>query len=308
MAKNKIIWAINPFQANSAVFKKTVRLLQVLGRGGDSQIMPVFVVSPAEANVVLEFSVPAKNRFRIVAEQACRRVLRGIRIRGMSPPKVLVENHLAISFSAKTLASYAAKVKADEIVLGTHGREGIPRFLLGSFAETLLFIAKTPVILVNPRVSRVAPIRRILFASDFSPESFKAFRRLCATAKGHRAEILLYHVLPKPFQWAQQGAEFLFGRGLMGISEYLAIEAENRGRDAQPFTRLAKARKIPLRLQIEKTGKEISQAVLDAAKKFKIDLLALATHSGQFKTFLLGSTARGVLREAPIPVWILRPR
>lgn len=47
------------------------------------------------------------------------------------------------------LAEEANKASVDLIIIGTHGRRGINRFLLGSVAEKLVRIATVPVLLVR---------------------------------------------------------------------------------------------------------------------------------------------------------------
>ncbi len=305
---NRILWAFNPFQKNRRVFKNTVALLKSLAKAGRSTVEPVFVVSPAEAKVVLEFSVPARIRFQTVARRACLRVLRRVRFKGLKPPKILVENHLMISYSAKTLANYASKAKANKIVVGTQAKAGMDRFVLGSFAETLLYFTKVPMILVNPWVKQIAPLRQILFATDFSPDSLSAFKKVCAMALRHDSALTLFHSLPKPFQWAKQAAEFLFGRGMMDVSEYLAIESENRFHEAKPFINHARKMKIPIQFHLEQSDREAGEAILGFAKKSKVNLIALVAHTSRVRSSLLGSTTRGVLREAHVPIWVLRPR
>lgn len=47
------------------------------------------------------------------------------------------------------MAEEAAKWKADLVVLGTHGRRGVNRLLLGSGAEQILRLSRTPVLIVR---------------------------------------------------------------------------------------------------------------------------------------------------------------
>jgi len=49
---------------------------------------------------------------------------------------------------SKELVDYAKKCSADIIVIGTHGRTGIDRLLLGSVAEKLVRLSTIPVLLV----------------------------------------------------------------------------------------------------------------------------------------------------------------
>lgn len=54
---------------------------------------------------------------------------------------------------ASEIALYAKAAKADMIVLGTHGRKGLSRMLLGSTAEQLLREAPCQVLVVKPHDS-----------------------------------------------------------------------------------------------------------------------------------------------------------
>lgn len=59
--------------------------------------------------------------------------------------------HQRISVPSEEIAQLAADVEADLIVLGTHGRRGVPRLILGSVAEATLRLAPCPVLVVRPK-------------------------------------------------------------------------------------------------------------------------------------------------------------
>ena len=63
---------------------------------------------------------------------------------------------------ADAIVAQAKKWRADVIVLGTHGREGLSRVVLGSDAELVVRESPVPVLLVRGRVTRTrrAPARR----------------------------------------------------------------------------------------------------------------------------------------------------
>ena len=52
---------------------------------------------------------------------------------------------------AGTIVDYATEVHADVIVVGTHGRTGVSRLLMGSVAEHVVRAARCPVLVVRPR-------------------------------------------------------------------------------------------------------------------------------------------------------------
>jgi nucleotide-binding universal stress UspA family protein len=64
---------------------------------------------------------------------------------------VRVRAHLRLEAPAQELAQIAADLEADLVVVGTHGRRGIARLLLGSVAEAVMRIAPCPVFVVRPK-------------------------------------------------------------------------------------------------------------------------------------------------------------
>jgi len=64
---------------------------------------------------------------------------------------------------AHTILHEARKVRADLIVLGTHGRRGFARVVMGSDAETVVREARVPVLLVRTPARRTA--KRVARAS-----------------------------------------------------------------------------------------------------------------------------------------------
>jgi nucleotide-binding universal stress UspA family protein len=87
----------------------------------------------------------------------------------------------------------------DLLILGTHGRTGLRKILLGSVAEKIFRQAGCPVLTVGPAVSSntkhatAAEFSRILYATDFSPESLAAAPYAVYLAKEHQAELILMH-------------------------------------------------------------------------------------------------------------------
>lgn len=91
--------------------------------------------------------------------------------------------------------------KADLIVMGTHGRTGLRRAVLGSAAEEIFRKASCPVLTVGPFVSpnteRRLAMKEILYATDFSPESLAALPYAVSLAQEHQSNLTLLHVVGK---------------------------------------------------------------------------------------------------------------
>lgn len=69
---------------------------------------------------------------------------------GINVETVFLESLKGIS---RALAEYAEKLPADIIVIGTHGRRGLDRLLLGSVAEKLVRLSSVPVLLIPSKKS-----------------------------------------------------------------------------------------------------------------------------------------------------------
>ncbi len=91
--------------------------------------------------------------------------------------------------------------RIDLIVLGTHGRTGIEKVVFGSDAERIFRQAACPVLTVGSRASArathaaAAKLNCILYATDFSSESFAAARYAVSLTKEHHAQLILVHAI-----------------------------------------------------------------------------------------------------------------
>jgi nucleotide-binding universal stress UspA family protein len=91
----------------------------------------------------------------------------------------------------------ARDINADLIIMGTHGRRGIRRAILGSVAEYVLRETDVPVLTVNPskfRPDAVAGIRTILCPVNFTDVARTALEKASDLAKTFDAQLVVMHV------------------------------------------------------------------------------------------------------------------
>jgi nucleotide-binding universal stress UspA family protein len=90
----------------------------------------------------------------------------------------------------------------DLIVLGTHGRSGVSKLLIGSVAERIFRQSTCPVLTVGPNVlgepGSIADIHTILCPIDFTAESLAAFPYALSLAEENQARLYLMNVVPTP--------------------------------------------------------------------------------------------------------------
>jgi nucleotide-binding universal stress UspA family protein len=100
----------------------------------------------------------------------------------------------------EVLVSLVEKKHADLIVLGTHGRRGLKKLVLGSTAEEIFRRAPCPVLTVGPRTTNEdavqASVAPILFATDFSSGSRHALSYALSLARASNSRLILLHAVP----------------------------------------------------------------------------------------------------------------
>ncbi|MGH9353463.1 MAG: universal stress protein [Terriglobia bacterium] len=115
-------------------------------------------------------------------------------------PEALVQ----VGFPAETILDFAQKQPIDLIVMGTHGLQGVDRWMMGSVTEKVIRKAGCPVLAVRkPIHDFVAPketddpvqLHKILLATDFSDYGQRAFAYAISLAMEYNAELTLLHVL-----------------------------------------------------------------------------------------------------------------
>jgi nucleotide-binding universal stress UspA family protein len=98
------------------------------------------------------------------------------------------------------LAQMVSEHGADLIVVGTRGRTGVRKLILGSVAETIFRQSPVPVLTVGPNAQQASARgpERILAATGFAPHSVLAVRYAVQLAQELRSSLALMHVITDP--------------------------------------------------------------------------------------------------------------
>lgn len=120
-----------------------LRLATMLARDGQGTLHVVHVSEPRPAYTVagVYASLPAGNEFADSFRQ-----LQEVKPTDANVP---CEHHLLIGVAADEIAKFAGERQADLIVIGSHGRTGLGRLLLGSVAEAIVRQATCPVLTIK---------------------------------------------------------------------------------------------------------------------------------------------------------------
>ena len=183
-----------------------------IARHFGAKLYLAYVIPPDAYDLIpVDERDPALEHIRAHAEGQMAAVRARLLLKGLSH-EVLVDHGVVWPM----LSAMAEKHEINLIVIGTHGRRGVEKMLLGSIAEEILRCARHPLLMVGPENS-VAPKteakpQRILYATDFSPESEPAMHYACTLAKEYMATLFFLHVAEdvwkEPITTRMQAADF----------------------------------------------------------------------------------------------------
>ena len=226
-----------------------------------------------------------------------RRRLSELRER-VSGQGVQVSQAVIDGFADVTLAEAAQRLGADLIVVGTHGRTGLRRILLGSVAERTVRLADISVLVVRGEVV-AGGYRRLVVGTDFSPYSAWALDRAIAIA-APGADVHVVNCWRVPGEIAGHGetVDAVVGE----LRRDLAAASDERGRE---LLRPLLDRAVSVRF--ESLERSPIDGLVDAAAIDDADLVVVGSHGYRgLRRFVLGSVAEAVVRHAPCSVLVAR--
>jgi nucleotide-binding universal stress UspA family protein len=206
----------------------------------------------------------------------------------------------------REITDQAVGRSADLIVLGTHGRSGYERLLLGSTAEKVLRTATVPVMVVPPAGEAVPAgdvrFHSILCGVDFSDCSLSALTYAMSFAQEADARLTLMTALepvPEPAElWDSSG---------------VAVAQARAADRAAVLARLRRLVPDSVRVYchvetLVEEGKPYRELLRTASVRHA-DLIVIGSHShGAVHRTFFGSTAGHVVRDARCPVLAVPPR
>src|SRR5579864_7886358 len=213
---------------------------------------------------------------------------------GEIQPELVVQAGLA----ADSILSFAKAQKTDVIVMGTHGRRGFDRLMLGSVTDRVMRRAPCPVLSISKpphdflaadtgtgkERGQVHHLSRILFCADFSENSEQALKYAISATAEYDAELTLLHVLegvPSPAK-----AEEAMAAAAERLERLIPLEGR-------------KSLKIRTAVRIGKPYAQIIQVALET----QIDLVTMGVRGrGALDVAVFGSTTYRVMQLGSCPV------
>jgi nucleotide-binding universal stress UspA family protein len=216
-----------------------------------------------------------------------------------APAIVVREGH-----PVKEIVKQAESMPADLLVMGTHGRGGFERLLLGSVTEKVIRKVRCPVLTVPPPTvhPRKGPVlfNTILCPVDFSTSSRHALSHALSLARETGARLVLLHVV-----------EHFLAEGFHGEASHFTVpefQQHLQREAAEHLSRIVPEEERSWCTPDERiaSGKAWRE-ILKVATEVSAELIVMGVHGhGPVDLALFGSTTNHVIRAASCPVLTLR--
>jgi nucleotide-binding universal stress UspA family protein len=268
-----------------------------LGRHYDAEVhflhvIPSALIHPEQYPYVAE-AIPLAPEFRKRALERLDAFVALSRAEG-----VRTRFNVAEGAPVNAILEAAEADRASLLCLGTHGREGVERLVLGSVAEKVLRKARCPVLTVSEpgdeRAPKEAVFRNILCAVDFATLSLKAVEYCLSLAQEAGGRLTLVNAV----EWFPDEPTWI---GSPNVSDY------RKEMEEQVRTRLEEivprgAREWCDVSVVVRSGKAYRELLAVAAER-KADLIAMGVRGrNPLDLMLFGSTTQHVVRHAECPV------
>lgn len=198
----------------------------------------------------------------------------------------------------RTIIEYADSHGVDIVVLPTHGRSGLERFLLGSTTERVIRRTEVPVLSIRPDADSAIeyPFKNVLVPTDGSDCANQALALGVDVAKAEGATLHLLSVIA------------IASLGVDVRSEIHTDTLEERASDlideARAFAENSGVDSVSGSIEF---GPSVNKVISSYVEEHNVDLIVAGTHGRSgFDRYIMGSVTEDLIRTAPVPVLTVR--
>jgi len=179
----------------------------------------------------------------------------------------------------RDIVEAAAKSRADVIIMGRHGRTGLPRLMMGSVTARVIGHSSCNVLVIPPDAK--VECRNILIATDGSGFSEAAAREAIGIAKKCKSALIVVSVA---WNDAEISAVENNVKKIVDLAKSEGVEAEGRTLIGKPY-----------------------EALVDTAKQRHSDLIIVGSHGKTgLKRLLMGSVTERVIGHSETAVLVVK--
>jgi nucleotide-binding universal stress UspA family protein len=258
------------------------------------------VIDTADAALAPE-SAALLEYERIVAQHAAdnrehlSQLVARVRERGVSASEQIVEG-----FPDTGISEAADELDVDLVVIGTHGRTGLKRLLLGSVAERVVRLCRRHVMVARPGADgQVGAYRRILVPTDFSARAELALE-IALELADPAGQIELLHAWSLPALTGSLVPSRASETALVPVRASIEAGAREKG-NALIARHRSSATAVTLTIVNDQAARAIDHRAATGH-----DLIVMGGHGRRgLRRLILGSVAEATVRHAPCSVIVV---
>lgn len=221
---------------------------------------------------------------------------------------LVADTKMVIGSPGAEVGRVAAATGADLIVMGSHGRTGFKKLLLGSVTSTVLASCATPMLVLRDKPTRHRDSLNLGIALDGSKYGLAVVRYVIRHIElfGATPTLTLIHVVPDLLGLVRPG--FLGAEKSTGIrpDQVEAMQATAFVNAMVPARKLLAKSGLTVK-EVRLQGNNAGDEIATFAKKAKLSLLALGSHGqGALQAAVLGSVATRVTLRCQTPLLFVR--
>ncbi len=205
-----------------------------------------------------------------------------------------------VGSAADSILQYSKENDVDLIVMSSHGRSGLNRWVYGSVAERIMSQAPCPTLIINSRLDSQEPApKKILVPLDGSELAEKAIPPALSLAQTLDAQLYLLSVTTsgeariETAARAEAFADIESGEAMKG-QDYLQALSENLAYEGVQY-------------DVKIASGTVAEAIIEYAAEHGMELIVMSSHGRTgLKRWVYGSVAEKVLRSACCATMIVR--
>lgn len=205
----------------------------------------------------------------------------------------------------ETICAGAEDSEAALVIVGSHGRTGLQRLVLGSVAERVVRLCTTSVLVARAPAAEPDGFRRVLVPTDFSESAAVALDQ-AATLAAPDAVIDILHCWQLD-EFSDGMVENAHAHPAHGVAARRAAEVARQIGETLVRRLALGRRQVTFHLREGRATAGIHAFMDEQAAPY--DLVAVGTHGrAGVQRLLIGSVAESTVRYAPCSVLVTRPR
>jgi nucleotide-binding universal stress UspA family protein len=252
----RVHWAFDPYSDVSETWQRSLEAIQVLQKSAALRVIPTYFIGHDLIHWVSNVTPSQVEDLRPVVEKAMRSRLAEFAREGIEfdEPKIVISHGNGRRKDAQAAADFFAKENSDLVILNTHARKNLKRWVVGSFAENLLLQCERPMLFISPHTRPIRSLDHVFYPTDFADRGFEALTELLENGIDGAKEVTFFSKVVSPITAFAQTGTHALGGGWVSLDQYVSDIGNERRHLAEKWKQAATARGLSVHISIDEAA------------------------------------------------------